>query len=53
MDVVAEGVEDVDQLTVVRELGIESVQGFYYSPAVRVGAAGTFVDDSRISPAAA
>ena len=32
--VVAEGVENIEQLEILREFGCELIQGFYYSPAV-------------------
>jgi EAL domain-containing protein (putative c-di-GMP-specific phosphodiesterase class I) len=34
LDVVAEGIEDEEQLTLLRRLGCEYAQGFYFSPAV-------------------
>jgi EAL domain-containing protein (putative c-di-GMP-specific phosphodiesterase class I) len=33
LSVVAEGVETIEQLRQVRELGFRFIQGFYFSPA--------------------
>ena len=37
VDIVAEGVETQEALDFVAESGIEFIQGFYYSPAMREG----------------
>jgi diguanylate cyclase (GGDEF)-like protein/PAS domain S-box-containing protein len=50
MQVVAEGVEISDQLTILKELGCEFGQGFLFSPAVdAVGAARLFEPGSTLS----
>ncbi|WP_235423432.1 putative bifunctional diguanylate cyclase/phosphodiesterase [Pseudoalteromonas luteoviolacea] len=36
--VIAEGVESENQLTVLKELGCDHIQGYYYSPARPIGA---------------
>jgi EAL domain-containing protein (putative c-di-GMP-specific phosphodiesterase class I) len=43
MDVVAEGVETAEQATVLRSLGCEYAQGFYYSRAVDTAAASRLI----------
>jgi EAL domain-containing protein (putative c-di-GMP-specific phosphodiesterase class I) len=43
MDVVAEGVENVDQLAYLRALGCEYAQGFYMSKPVAADAAGRLI----------
>ena len=44
MQVVAEGVEVTDQLSILRELGCEFGQGYLFSPAVDAAAAARFID---------
>ena len=44
MQVVAEGVEVSDQLTILRELGCEFGQGFLFSPALEAAEAARFFD---------
>jgi EAL domain-containing protein (putative c-di-GMP-specific phosphodiesterase class I) len=43
MDVVAEGVETEEQLAVLRTLGCDYAQGFYFSEAVATGEADAFI----------
>jgi EAL domain-containing protein (putative c-di-GMP-specific phosphodiesterase class I) len=43
MDVVAEGVETEEQLAVLRALGCNYAQGFYFSHAVTTGLADSFI----------
>ena len=43
MDVVAEGVETEEQLAVLRTLGCDYAQGFYFSEAVATGEADSFI----------
>ncbi len=50
MQVVAEGVELPDQLTILRELGCELGQGYLFSRALDAGATGRFLDTSAILP---
>jgi diguanylate cyclase (GGDEF)-like protein len=50
MQVVAEGVELPDQLSVLRELGCEFGQGYLFSRALDAGAAGRFLDSSAVLP---
>ncbi len=45
MAVVAEGVETQDQLDVVRAIGCDLVQGFYYAPALAPDALGEYLQD--------
>lgn len=44
LEVVAEGVELTDQLSILRELGCEFGQGYLFSPAVEAGGAARFID---------
>jgi EAL domain-containing protein (putative c-di-GMP-specific phosphodiesterase class I) len=44
LEVVAEGVEITDQLSILRELGCEFGQGFLFSPAVEPDGAARFLD---------
>ncbi len=50
MQVVAEGVELPDQLSILRELGCEFGQGYLFSRALDAGAAGRFLDSSAVLP---
>ena len=50
MQVVAEGVEVPDQLSILRELGCEFGQGYLFSRALDAGAAGRFLDSSAVLP---
>ena len=50
MQVVAEGVEVPDQLSILRELGCEFGQGYLFSRALDAGAAGRFLDSSAALP---
>jgi EAL domain-containing protein (putative c-di-GMP-specific phosphodiesterase class I) len=50
MQVVAEGVELPDQLSILRELGCEFGQGYLFSRALDPGAAGRFLDSSAVLP---
>ncbi|MEX1022636.1 MAG: EAL domain-containing protein [Dehalococcoidia bacterium] len=52
MDVVAEGVETREQLDVVRAIGCDLVQGFYYSPAVAPDAIEALLRDGFTRPIA-
>ncbi|MDH5484056.1 MAG: EAL domain-containing protein [Gammaproteobacteria bacterium] len=36
MDIIAEGVETIEQLTILNELGCHNIQGYYFSPPVTV-----------------
>lgn len=49
MDVVAEGVETVEQLTKLRELGCNFVQGYLFSPAVDCHTARQFLVNKQFS----
>jgi EAL domain-containing protein (putative c-di-GMP-specific phosphodiesterase class I) len=50
MQVVAEGIELPDQLSILRELGCEFGQGYLFSRALDAGAAGRFLDSSAVLP---
>ena len=50
MQVVAEGVEQPDQLTILRELGCELGQGYLFSRALDAGATGRFLDTAANLP---
>jgi diguanylate cyclase (GGDEF)-like protein/PAS domain S-box-containing protein len=47
MDVVAEGVETKEQLAMLRQLGCEYGQGYYFSKPVSVAEAGRVIADTR------
>ncbi|HYG11871.1 MAG TPA: EAL domain-containing protein [Pyrinomonadaceae bacterium] len=53
MDVVAEGVETKDQLALLRKLGCENGQGYYFSRPVSVGGAEKIIAETNAAPAAA
>jgi EAL domain-containing protein (putative c-di-GMP-specific phosphodiesterase class I) len=50
MQVVAEGVELPDQLSILRELGCEFGQGYLFSRALEAGAAERFLGESMVLP---
>jgi diguanylate cyclase (GGDEF)-like protein/PAS domain S-box-containing protein len=52
MDVVAEGVETKDQLALLRKLGCENGQGYYFSRPVSVGGAEKIISETNAAPAA-
>ncbi|HEY9284607.1 MAG TPA: EAL domain-containing protein [Pyrinomonadaceae bacterium] len=52
MDVVAEGVETKDQLALLRKLGCENGQGYYFSRPVSVGGAEKIIAETNAAPAA-
>ncbi len=45
LSVVAEGVESVEQLSMLRELGCDLAQGYYYSQPLSIDAADAFIAD--------
>jgi diguanylate cyclase (GGDEF)-like protein/PAS domain S-box-containing protein len=47
MQVVAEGVESVDQLRFLRSRGCHLMQGYYFSPPLAVGECGALLDEDR------
>ncbi|MND07216.1 biofilm formation regulator HmsP [compost metagenome] len=49
MQVVAEGVEVAEQLSVLRELGCEFGQGFLFSPALNAADAARFFAAESVS----
>jgi sensor c-di-GMP phosphodiesterase-like protein len=57
-DVVAEGVEKEPQVTILRDLGVEFVQGYVYSKPLPAADASAFLDKwrqkerERVAPAA-
>ena len=53
LKVVAEGVEDLQQLELLRENGCTYIQGYYFSPPVPIEAFRTMVQDkSLLAPSA-
>jgi diguanylate cyclase (GGDEF)-like protein/PAS domain S-box-containing protein len=53
MDVVAEGVETKEQLALLRKLGCENGQGYFFSRPVSVGGAEKIIGDTYTSQASA
>ncbi len=53
MDVVAEGVETKEQLALLRKLGCENGQGYYFSRPVSVGGAEKIIAETNAAPASA
>jgi diguanylate cyclase (GGDEF)-like protein len=47
LTVTAEGVERRDQLDVLAKMGVDFAQGFWYSPAIDIVAAQTFLNEHR------
>ncbi|HLL74020.1 MAG TPA: EAL domain-containing protein [Pyrinomonadaceae bacterium] len=52
MDVVAEGVETKDQLALLRKLGCENGQGYYFSRPVSIGGAEKIISETNAAPVA-
>ena len=46
LDVVAEGVEEAEQVAILRDIGCSSAQGWLWSPAVEANAVGPLLDQS-------
>ena len=47
LKVIAEGVETVEQLDLLRSLGCDEFQGFYFSAAVAAPEAGRFLEPAK------
>ncbi|HVA26797.1 MAG TPA: EAL domain-containing protein, partial [Candidatus Baltobacteraceae bacterium] len=47
LTVTAEGIERRDQLEVLANMGVDFAQGYWYSPAVDIGRAQSFLNEHR------